>query len=344
MAKIRIAVAGLNMGYSHLNNYKKDPRAELYAICDSDPKWLDYVAKVENPVKKFVNFYEMIEDPMIDAISIALPTKSHAQAVISALEAGKHVLCEKPMAINYKEAQAMVQTSENTGKKLMISHQQRFGSDIQLLKNRQEAGFFGDIYFIRTGWRRPVGISPRRFDKRANGEIYDHNWFNEKDNGGGVLRDLGTHMIDLAMYLSGFPVMEGAYGSLYRKFYPEDYDGSYPIDAEDLASAHIKFENGMSVQLEVSFCSHVESEVVFTEIYGTKGGASRRNGEVKFFSSSDDGSFVETVRDCRIKTKTSQEHFLDAIINNSEVPITAKQGAEVVRILDAIYESGSDIR
>ena len=343
LKKLRVGVAGLNMGYSHLNSYKKDPRVELYAICDNDPRWLEFVANAENPVKKYGCFDEMIKDPEIDAISVALPTRYHALATIAALEEGKHVLCEKPMAVCHKEALEMIRASEKAGKKLMISHQQRFGSDIQLMKNRQAAGFFGDIYFMRIAWRRPLGMMPDRFTIRGNGDIYNRNWFNEKDNGGGVLRDLGTHMIDLALYLSGFPEMEGAYGSLYRKFFPEGYDGSYPVDAEDLANAHIKFKNGMSVQLEVSFGSHVENEIVLTEIYGTNGGASRRNGEVKFFSSSGDGSFAEIVKNCKIKTKSSQEHFVDAILGDHEVPVTAAQGAEVVRILDAIYESGGMI-
>ena len=147
--------------------------------------------------------------------------------------------------------------------------------------------------------------------------------------------------LDLSLYITGFPEFEGAYGNLYRKFYPTDYDGSYPVDAEDLACAHMKFKNGLSVQLEVSFASHVEDEIVLTEIYGTKGGASRRNGLVRFFSADGNGSYVNAVKDNAIQTQSSQAHFIDAVLFDKPVPITAEEGAEVVRIMDAIYASGN---
>jgi predicted dehydrogenase len=249
------------------------------------------------------------------------------------------------MATCHADALEMLKASEETGKKLMISHQQRFGGDIQMIKRRQEAGFFGDIYFIRAAWRRPrraiAGIT--RYARHPNGGLYDRNWFNEKDRGGGVLRDLGTHMIDLALYITDFPELDGAYGNLYRKFYPPDYDGSFTVDSEDLAAAHIKFAGGLSVQLEVSFGSHIENEVVLTEIYGTKGGASRRFGEVRFFSGNDDDSCVEKATDSGIITQSSQAHFIDAILNGTPVPITAAEGAQVVRVMDAVYASGDII-
>ena len=343
--KLRVGVAGLSMGYGHLNSYKNDPRVVLYAICDNDPEWLKWVADKEKPAKYYENFTDMANDPELDAISVCLPTVYHTEATVAALRAGKHVLCEKPMAMCYADAIKMLKASEETGKKLMISHQQRFGSDIQMLKHRQEAGFFGDIYFIRIAWRRPrsamAGIT--RFAQRGSGAFYNRNWFNEKDKGGGVLRDLGTHMIDLALYIAGFPELEGAYGNLYRKFYPPDYDGSFTVDSEDLASAHIKFAGGLSVQLEVSFASHVADEIVLTEIYGTKGGASRRNGDVRFFSTKNDDLYAEKLTDCNIKTQSSQAHFIDAVIEDKPVPITAAEGAQVVKVIDAIYASGDII-
>ena len=343
--KLRVGVAGLQMGYGHLQAYKNDPRVVPHAICDNDREYLKWVANKEKPVKYYDSFNDMANDPDIDAISVCLPTAYHTEATVAALRAGKHVLCEKPMAMCYADAVKMISASEETGKKLMISHQQRFGGDIQMIKQRQESGFFGDIYFIRIAWRRPrsamAGIT--RFARRGSGAFYDRNWFNEKARGGGVLRDLGTHMIDLALYIAGFPELEGAYGSLYRKFYPPDYDGSFTVDSEDLASAHIKFAGGLSVQLEVSFASHVADEIVLTEIYGAKGGASRRNGEVRFFSTKNDDLYAEKITDYDIKTQSSQAHFIDAIIENKPVPITAAEGAQVVRVMDAIYASGDII-
>ena len=151
--KIRVGVAGLQKGIDHYTSYQNDPRVILYALCDNDPEYLKWVADREKPQKCYENFTDMINDPDLDAVSNCLPTGYHAETTIAALKAGKHVLCEKPMALCYTDALEMIKASEETGKKLMISHQQRFGSDIQMLKRRQEAGFFGDIYFIRIGWR-----------------------------------------------------------------------------------------------------------------------------------------------------------------------------------------------
>jgi len=345
--KLRVGVAGLNKGYDHLTSFKNDPRVILHAICDNNPDYLKWVANKENPVKYYENFNDMANDPELDIISVCTPTVYHTEMTVAALRAGKHVLCEKPMALCYADALEMLKASEETEKKLMISHQQRFGSDIQMIKRRQEAGYFGDIYFIRIAWRRPqrlMSLLTPQFARHPNGGVYDRNWFNERNKGGGVLRDLGTHMIDLALYITDFPELEGAYGNLYRKFYPADYDGSYTVDSEDLASAHIKFANGLSVQLEVSFASHVEDEIILTEIYGTKGGASRRNGEVRFFTTNGEGSYVEKVKDCVINTKSAQAHFIDAVAEDRSVPITAEQGARVVRVMDAIYASSGIIK
>ena len=338
--KLRVGVAGLNMGMGHLHSYLNNPDVILQALCDQDEAWLNHVCETAAPQKRYTRFEDMIRDPELDAISLCLPTSLHASGTIAALEAGKHVLCEKPMATCLADALAMKDAAERTGKKLMISHQQRFGKDIQAMKEKVDTGFFGDIYFIRIAWRRPQGLIPSPVSKRETG-IYNRNWFNERANGGGVLRDLGTHLIDLSLFLSDFPALSSASGRLYRNFYPEGYDPAlYTVDAEDHANALLKFENGMSVQLEVNFAAHLEEEVVLTELYGTKGGVSRRNGEVRFFETSGNLTTTTRLQNYTGIVKTSQEHFVQAVLQNTKVPITPAQGAEVVRILDAIYRDG----
>ena len=336
--KLRVGVAGLSMGMNHLQSYRKNPRVCLRALCDQDEAWLDEVCADAAPQKRYTRFEDMLRDPELDALSLCLPTGFHASAAIAALEAGKHVLCEKPMAASLSEALAMKDAAERTGKKLMISHQQRFGRDIQAMKEKADAGFFGEIYFIRIAWRRPQGGIPGPMGRRENGAVYNRNWFNERKSGGGVLRDLGTHLVDLALYLSGFPALQSASGTLYRHFYPEGYDPArYTVDAEDHANALLKFANGMNVQLEVNFAAHVENELVLTEIYGTKGGCSRRNGDVCFVETNGNLSTAARLKTYWGEVKTSQEHFVDAILNDRAVPITPAQGVEVIRVLDAIY-------
>jgi len=266
---------------------------------------------------------------------------------IVALEAGKHVLCDKPMPIIAAEAVAMHDASVSTGKKLMIRQNQRFEGAAQLLKRQIETGRFGDIYFIRTAWRRPLGIMPSPFSNRDDGSEYSRNWFNEKAKGGGVLRDLGCHLLDLAMYLTDFPKMTSVSCSAYRKFTADNLPegDTHIFDSEDLAIAHIKFDNGMSMEFEVSFGSFIGEESVFTNIYGTKAGASRRNGQLQLFNKIDGAYTTETVRHSLLDdSDTAVKSFVDCIVNDTEPPVTSAQGVEIIKILDAMYASAGEIR
>ena len=341
---LNVAVMGLNRGLDHVEAYKKNSRVRLIAICDDDKPWLDFCQNKYKPDHTFADYREMLANQDIDAVSVCLPTYLHNEATITALRSGKHVLCEKPMAVNAVEAEAMHHASQIAGKILMISHNQRFDADSQLLKKQVETGMFGDIYFIRAGWRRPMGWMPGPFGNRENGTQLNRNWFNEKDKGGGVLRDLGSHMIDLAMYLTGFPKLVEVSASCYRKFYPDGYmPGEYIVDSEDLAEGHLKFANGMSMQMEVSFGSFIEGEALFTEIYGTKAGASRRNGSLRFFKALDGGMTVDTVKSYSIEVKKPMDRFVDCLIDGTAPAVTSAQGVEVIKIIDAIYASAGKI-
>ena len=343
---VRMGVIGLGgISYSHIPTYLRDKRVKLEAVCDIDKSWLDYRKKELGVDLGTTDFYDIINNKNIDAVSICLPTAYHKEATIAALEAGKHVLCEKPMSVNAIEAIAMHEAAEKAGKKLMIRQNQRFEAGSQLLKKQVEAGLFGEIYLIRTGWRRPLGGMPTPFTKRENGAEYSRNWFNEKDNGGGVLRDLGCHLLDLAMFLTDFPKLKEVSCSAYRKFMPDNVVDleKHIIDSEDLAVGHLKFENGMSMELEVSFGSFVEKDTVFTNIYGTKAGASRQDGVIKFFKKIEGAYTTDTVRQHMYEEKDSIEAFIDCVVNDTEPPVTSAQGVKVIEILDALYESAGEI-
>jgi len=334
MDRLNVGVIGIGaMSSPHLERYKNHPRASLYAICDNDPQWLPDATEMIKPEKSFLNYNEMLADPKLDAVSICLPTALHAQATIAALNAGKHVLCEKPKALNAQEANEMKKAADASGKKLMISHNQRLEDNVKYIKKCYDEGLFGDIYMMRIGWRRPLGMMPPCLSKRPNGQIYNRNSFNEKDNGGGVLRDLGTHLLDLSMHIVGFPNPVDVVSSLYHMFYPDDYiPGKFTCDAEDLGTAQINFDSGMTMQLEVSFGSMVEEEVIFTELYGNKGGASRRNGKLKLISYQDGKTVVNPIIDYGIPTEFTQNCFVDAVLDDINVPITADEGVKIVEI------------
>ena len=343
--QINLGVIGLgNISYSHIPVYVKDERVKLTAVCEAEKNWLDVRSRELNIDAAYTDYRDLLANKDVDAVSVCLPTYLHKEVTVAALEAGKHVLCEKPMCVNSEEALAMHNAAQKSGKKLMIRQNQRFGADAALLKKHVEMGTFGDVYLIRTAWRRPMGMMPTPTSQRTNGVIYSRNWFNEKDKGGGGLRDLGCHLLDFAMYVTGFPKFSEASCSCYRKFKPDVPDSDkYVFDSDDLAIGHLKFENGMSIEIETSLGSFVEHEMIFHEIYGTKAGASRR-GQIKFFGETDGAYTTEIVRQNQMKDKDSIEAFVDCIANDTESPVPSSQGIEIIRMLDAMYKSAGKIQ
>ncbi|MDO8587295.1 MAG: Gfo/Idh/MocA family oxidoreductase [Armatimonadota bacterium] len=337
--KLRVGVIGLGIGHGHVTAFNSLPRAEVVAICDKDNAWLDHCKQAWGTRYAFSSWEELVACDELDAVAVCLPTVFHDAVTIAALNAGKHVLCEKPMAANAEKAQAMADAARATGKTLMISYNQRFGSDIQYLKKYIDEGHLGDIYFVRTAWRRAMGAFPRADAPRLTGN-YSRNWFNEKSMGGGVATDLGSHIVDLAMYLTGFPKVKQVVGVAYNKFLPEVLKSyGVPSDADDHSVGFAKFENGMSMQFEASFGSYIEQEKIVQAFYGDKGGAHRESGQpVKLFGQAA-GQYVTTVPRIDMPGSSPMEHFVDCVLEGKTPIVTPEQGVAVTAILDGIYKS-----
>ena len=159
--KTKVGVIGLSMGQHHVGMYKNVADAELLAVCDKDEAWLKHMQKEHAVPRTYLKYEDLLADKDVQAVSVCLPTSMHAPATIAALKAGKHVLCEKPMATSARDAQAMAAAAKETGKVLMISHNQRFTPQAQYIKRLVEQGRFGKIYFVRAGWRRRWAACPR---------------------------------------------------------------------------------------------------------------------------------------------------------------------------------------
>jgi len=335
--KIRTAVIGLGVGSGHVHAYKAMPNAELVAICDLSEPWLKYCQNDWNVAVGYTDYRELLASDDIDAVSIALPTKLHAEATIEALEAGKHVLVEKPMAVTTAEAQSMADAAKRTGRVLMVSYNQRFGQDVMFLKRYIEEGNLGDIYFARTMWRRPMGCLPPPMADRPTG-AYNRNWFNEADNGGGVARDLGSHVIDIAMWLMGFPEVQDVAGRAFNMFLPEFLAGKgVKCDADDHSVGFVRFTNGACLQIEAAFGSYADGEKIVTEIFGSKGGVFREAGQAPKLFSKATGTYTTTVPRLAEPQTSAQAEFVNAILSGKSPVVTPDQGVAVTRIIDGIY-------
>jgi len=186
-----------------------------------------------------------------------------------------------------------------------------------------------------------MGCLPTPTADRATGP-YNRNWFNEKAMGGGVGSDLGSHIIDLAMWFMGFPKVKGVCGAAYTKFLPEFLKGKgVACDADDHTVGFVKFVSGASMQIEASFGSFIEHEKIEQAIYGDKGGAQREAGQpVKLFGHMP-GGYTTVIPRIEIPSITAMDHFVECLIEGKPPIVTPEQGIAVTEIIDGIYKSSA---
>src|SRR5699024_2858974 len=269
---LNVGIVGVgSISTSHINPYLQNKNVKLMALCDINEQRLQEKGKLYCVDLLYKNYDELLSNNDIDAISICTWNNSHAEIAIAALEAGKHVLVEKPLSMTVDEALAVEEAAKNSGKVLQVGFVRRHGENTKILKQFIDNGDLGEIYYAKATCIRRLG--------NPGG------WFSDKSkSGGGPLIDLGVHFIDLIWYLMGKPQPISVSGNTYSKlgnrshienlsFYKAaDYDPTLN-DVEDLANAFIRFENGASLYIDVSFTLHAKEDEISTVLYGEKGGA-----------------------------------------------------------------------
>ena len=346
MAKLKVGVIGTGgISNEHIRGYINNPDTELYAFCDINPEQLKMMAeKYGVPAERtFTDKDEMLKAlPEIDAVSVCTWNSAHAECTIAALNAGKHVICEKPMAMNTAQAQAMREAAERNNKLLMIGFVRRHGNDCDVIRENVDAGTFGDLYYAKATYLRRNG--------NPGG------WFGDKSrSGGGPLIDLGVHVIDLVRFIFGNPKPVSVYGVTFQKLFnrPNVIGGkAYKscsagiqdiCDVEDLASAIIRFDNGAVLNVEAAFSLNIKHDEGNIELFGTKAGA-KLSPNVEIFTELNnrmvnitfdqptalnfDGLFQKEI-----------DNYVDAILGRAECLAPAVDGVEMMKILDAVYES-----
>ena len=328
MSKVKVGVIGLGMGSAHLKCYSECQGAEIVAICDLDEAKLDSTREHYPQAATFTDYERMLAMPGLDAVSVALPNFLHAPVTIAALKAGKHVLCEKPMAMNAAEAQEMKSVAEKEGKILMMHFNMRYGPLGHSLKPLVDAGMLGEVYHVVTYYIRRDG-----YPKRG--------WFGQKDkSGGGPLVDLGVHRLDLAMWLMGHPKPVSVSGQTYELLARRKTAGpDAAFDCEDSAAAFVRFENGCTLYLMATWDALLQQpSELGMRMYGTEGSIFEKGGEPVLCRKEGGCYTVSSIVPPQVQ-RTCQDEFVSCILDGKAPSASAEHGVVVQKILDAIYKS-----
>lgn len=340
MVKIGLIGAG-NIAKVHADAYQKLDSAKIEAVCDIDEVRLHQFADKYGIEKRYTSVEDMLaQEKDLDAADVCVWNCNHASCAIAALNAGLHVLCEKPMAYNAQQAEEMLEAAKKNNRLLMIGFVLRFSDESKITKDFIEKDYFGDIYYTKATYLRRHG--------NPGG------WFSNKAlSGGGPVIDLGVHVIDRTRYLMGNPTPVSVYAATFDKlkdrknlktavgWRPENATDDDICDVEDLAIAMIRYDNGAVTLLETSYSLNTEG-LTSCEIFGIKGGADLHSS--KYYMEMNDfmvdvAPKMERLKNGKEQFQAEMEHFIQCIENNETCIAPAEDGVVIMKILDAIYES-----
>jgi len=333
----RIAFIGAGgIALTHIKHLKAVDGVEVVAAADISEKSLNRARDQHSIPRLYADYRKMLaEEKDLDAVSVCTPNALHAENAIAALEAGRHVLVEKPMAMNAAECRRMVEAARKADRRLVVGFQYRFDARSAMLRRQIEAGEFGRILYVRCQALRRRGIP---------------NWgvFGRKDlQGGGPLIDIGVHVLEMAHYMVGSPRPLAATGKTWT------YIGNRPCDVacnwpnwdyktysvEDLAAGLVRLEGGAMLSIEASFAAHIEKDVWNVQIMGEKGGAVWE--PVQVFR--DCGGYM--VNQTPFFTgkvdpfEAKMRHFVEVCRDGRPCIATGEHGLMVQQMIDAIYAS-----
>lgn len=292
----------------------------------------------------YTDYRDLIKEDL-DAVYVLTPNRSHAEISIAALKSGKHVMCEKPMAMNYEEAKAMVDAAKESGKLLNIGYQNRYRNDSAYLKEACENDELGEIYFAKAHAIRRRAVPTWGV------------FLNEEEQGGGPLIDIGTHALDLTLWMMDNYEVESVTGSVYRKLADQTDQGNAfgpwnpeEFTVEDSAFGFIKMKNGATIHLESSWALNtLDVDEAKTSLCGTKAGADMKCGlrinKVKYNRQVVEepdlgvGGVAFFTGKKMTEAEVEQTVFYNAIVKGDKLTVLPEQAMVVTQVLEAIYES-----
>ena len=331
--------------------------ARLAAVQDICPESAKALAEsCGGDVRVYPTVEALLKDGDIDVVHVCTPNATHAPVSIAAMRAGKHVLCEKPIADSVEAARSMIAVQRETGRLLSISFQNRFRHDSQAIKRACEAGMLGEIYYARAHATRR-----RRAPTWGN--------FISAGKSGGPMLDIGVHAIDLALWFMDNYDVESVTGSVFNKLAGQPEGNVYgpwdpaKFNVEDAAMGFVRMRNGATLLIESSYALNLrDAREAMTTLCGTRGGAEQITGDFGY------GSFdyvINTVSNgdlVTLRPDLPHRFLLDdrsarnelmigapalefkrwfrAILDGGRPPVLPEQAYVVSRVAEAVLESG----
>ena len=341
--KLKVGIIGLGaIGKVHANAYQATDTAEIGAICDISKEVLASEGERLNVSDCFLDYKKLLKTD-VDAVSVCVGNALHKKVAIAALEAGKHVLLEKPMAMNAKQADDICKAAKKAKKVGQMGMCNRQNPQAQVVREYIESGFFGEIYHMRAVLIRHRGIPGLG------------GWFTTKSaSGGGPMIDLGVHWFDLSMWLSGLWKPTSVSAMTYAKFGPRMGDYKYVgmwagppkldgvCDVEDYSAGFVRFGKKATMSFEIVWAANTQDSG-FIEILGDKAGTRIMDGNpLKIYTEHGDRpACIEPMYNQNVNTYEQQTiKFVKACLGKGKPAATFEEGRTCMKLIDAIYASG----
>ena len=349
--KVAIIGAGFIANVAHIPAWRSLAcDVEIVALVDVRKETAEETAKRHSIPYWFDNVEEMLDKIKPDIVSVTTPNRFHKECTTAALEAGAHVMCEKPLTVKEEDGREMYATARRCGKMLFVSQTARFGAGTLAAKALYDEGYVGTPYFGEANIVRRRGV-PR------------WGFFHMKEhNEGGPGYDLGVHALDTILWIMGSPSVVSVSGKAYSEiekqkeflvdvftddvppgaFIPRKYSGG-EFDVEDFMTAFIRLENNITLNMKVSWALNAPEEANTTYIAGTKGGL-RISPTPEIYTTAA-GYMINIVPKFSVVDTPfyghhrAAAHFLRAIRGEEELIVTEKEVLNVLRILDLLYKS-----
>ncbi len=340
--KFRIAFIGCGgIAQTHATALKSFPEVEIVAGVDIVKSRLDNFQEKWGVNRLYTDWKKMLKEVQPDAVTVCTPNGMHSAPTIDALNAGCHVIVEKPMAMTPAECEKMIAAAKKNKKKLTIGFQYRYHPYTQYLKSAADAGRYGDVKFVRCEALRRRGIP---------------NWgvFGQKHlQGGGPMIDIGVHVIEMAHYVMGSPKPVAATGNVFTFLgnKPSKVVSQWPnwdyktYTVEDMAIGHIRFENDAILHIEASFVAHIPNDIWNFKLMGTTGGCNwdppEVYSDVDGYMVNQKPGFLPQLSDFPALFRMKLQNFIEACTKGTPQTAPGEAGLAVQKILDGVYRSST---